>query len=143
MRMSSRFSRNWAYVAGAATVAVGVAHDAVVGTQLDAVKTLSQVDQNGFVWLFLCTGTAVAFSGILNLSAARGLARGESWARRLTLGSSVFLTVSGVSGLALGQWGASSLVALAVVSLVPWWATRRAAARPVPTVSTSREAGVA
>lgn len=143
MRVSSRFIRNWAYVAGAATLAVGVTHDAVVSTQMDAIKTLAPADQDGFVWLFLCTGTAVAFAGMLNLSAARGLARGESWARRLTLGSSVFLAVLGVSGLALGQWGASSLVALAVLSLVPWWATRGAVSRPVPAHSASREAGVA
>ena len=107
------------------------------------VKALPPADQDGFVWLFLCTGTAVAFAGMLNLSAARGLARGESWARRLTLGSSVFLAVLGVSGLALGQWGASSLVALATVSMVPWWVARGAVARPVPNRSASREAGAA
>ena len=143
MRVSSRFSRNWAYVAGGLTVVTGVVHDAMIYTELDALEALPQADRYGSMWLFLCTGTAVAFAGMLNLSAARGLARGESWARRLTLGSSVFLAVLGVSGLALSQWGASSLVVLAAMSVVPWWATRGAAARPVLARSASREAGAA
>jgi len=130
-------------VAGGLTVATGLVHDAMIYTELEVFRTLPQADQYGSMWLFLCTGTAVAFAGGLNISAARGLARGESWARRLTLGTSLFLGVLGVSGLALGQWAAAILVALAVLSLAPWRATRGAASTPVPARSTSREAGAA
>ncbi|MBN1321894.1 MAG: hypothetical protein JXA87_13775 [Thermoleophilia bacterium] len=143
MSASDRFNRIWAYVAGGLIVATGLVHDAMIYTELEKFESLPQADRYGSMWLFLCTGTAVAFSGVLNLSAARGLVRGESWARRLTLGSSLFLAVLGVSGLALSQWAASILVALAVLSLVPWWAMRAAAAKPVPARSASREAGAA
>ena len=143
MSTSCRFNRTWGCVAGGLTIATGLVHDAMIYTELEVFRTLPQADQYGSMWLFLCTGTAVAFAGALNLSAARGLARGESWARRLTLGSSLFLAVLGVSGLALSQWAAVVLVALAVLSLVPWWAARGAALRPSPARSASREAGAA
>jgi len=143
MSTSDRFNRTWAYVAGGLTVVTGLVHDAMIYTELDVFEALPQAGRYGSMWLFLCTGTAVAFAGALNLSAVRGLARGESWAHRLTLGTSLFLGVLGVSGLALSQWAAVILVALAVLSLVPWWATRGAATRPVPARSASREAGAA
>jgi len=130
-------------VAGGLTVATGLVHDAMIYTELEVFRTLPQADQYGSMWLFLCTGTAVAFAGGLNISAARGLARGESWARRLTLGTSLFLGVLGVSGLALSQWAAAILLALAALSLVPWWTMRRAATRPVTARSAFREAGAA
>jgi hypothetical protein len=143
MSTPDRFSPTWTYAAGGLTVVTGLVHDAMIYTELEVLESLPHGDQNGSIWLFLCTGTAVAFAGALNLSAARGLARGESWARRLTLGTSLFLGVLGVSGLALSQWAAAILVMLAVLSLVPWWVTRGAAARPVPALSVSREAGAA
>ena len=131
MRTPARFSLTWAYVAGALTVATGLLHDAMVFTQLDGIKPLSQADRYGSIWLFLCTGTAVAFAGALNISAVRGLVRGESWARRLTLASCLFIALLGMVGLVLSQWGASSLVALAVISLVPWRLTRRVGFTPL------------
>ena len=143
MSTSERFNRAWAFVAGGLTVATSLTHDAMIYTELEVFRTQPQADQYGSMWLFLCTGTAVAFAGALNVSAARGLARGEYWARCLTLGTSLFLGVLGVSGLALSQWAAAILVALAVLSLVPWWATRGAVSRPVPARSASREAGAA
>lgn len=126
MRTPTRFSLTWAYVAGALTVATGLLHDAMIYTQLEVFESLPRADRYGSMWLFLCTGTAVVFAGALNLAAVRGLVRGESWAHRLTLASCLFLALLGVVGLLLSQWGASSLVALAVISLVPWWLTRRA-----------------
>lgn len=130
MRTPTPFSLTWAYVAGALTVATGLLHDAMIFTQLDGIKPLSQGYHDGFVWLFLCTGTAVAFAGALNVSAVRSLIRGECWARRLTMASCLFMALLGVVGLLLSRWGASGLVALAVISLVPCWLTRSVVVAP-------------
>jgi len=141
VRKPSELNRDWAYAVGGLTVVTGLVHDAMIGTQLQGLESLARADKYGSIWLFLCTGTAVAFAGALNLSAARGLARGESWARRLTLGTSLFMAVLGVTGLACRQWAASILVVLAVLSLVPWWATREANPRPLSARFPSGKAG--
>jgi len=122
-----RSVQGWAWAAGAITVALGVAHDAVLSTQLDGVASLTQDNQDGIAWLFLCTGTAVAFAGALCIVTARGMARGEPGARRVTLAACIFLALLGMGGVVLHQMGALSLIALAVLSFVPWWRTRRAA----------------
>ena len=141
MRVPARVIQSVAYASGGLTVATGVLHDAMVYTQFQVLESLPQSDRNGSVWLFMCTGTAVAFAGALNISAARGLVRSEPWARRVTLGSSLFLMLLGVSGLALDQSAASSLVALAVLSLIPWWHARGTAMEPETERSAAREAG--
>jgi len=126
MSARTKLSLIWTYVVGAAAVVTGLAHDAVIGTQVDGLRTHSQDYYDGSLWLFLCTGTAVAFTGVLLVLAARGLARGEPLARRVTLASGLFLVVLGVLGLAFKQYGAVSLLAFGVLSFVPWWLMRGA-----------------
>jgi len=128
MKARTRLGLIWANVVGAAAVATGLAHDAVIGTQVDGLKPLSQDYYDGSLWLFLCTGTAVAFAGVLLILAARGLVRGELLARRVTLASGLFLVVLGVLGLVFKQYAATSLLAFGVLSFVPWWLTRGARA---------------
>ena len=127
MRVPVRVALTWAYVAGALIAAIGVFHDAKFHVPLSTTESLSPDNRAAVLWIFLCTGTAVVFAGLLCMLGAQGLVRGESLARRITLGSSLFLALLGVVGLVLNQWGASSLVALAVIALVPWWLTRRVA----------------
>ena len=97
MSARTKLSLIWTYVVGAAAVVTGLAHDAVIGTQVDGLRTLSQDYYDGSLWLFLCTGTAVAFTGVLR-----------------------------VLGLAFKQYGAVSLLAFGVLSFVSWWLMRGA-----------------
>jgi hypothetical protein len=130
MKLSVRLVLGWTYFTGALTIITGLLHNAVISTQLPHVQSLTQEYQDGFTWLFLCTGTAIAFAGTLILYAARCLVRGESWARYITLASGLFLGLLGAGGAVLmmpADKGPLIAVVLAVMSLLPWWLMRRAA----------------
>jgi hypothetical protein len=129
MKLSVRIILCWAYFSGTVTVIIGLLHNVMVFTLLPHNQPLSQ-EIYFRIWFFLCTGTAVAFAGMLCLYAVRGLGRGESWARFVTLVSGLFLGLLGTGGAVLtmpGDNGTLILVGLAVMCLLPWWLLRRVA----------------
>ncbi|RPH32259.1 MAG: hypothetical protein EHM93_10200 [Bacteroidales bacterium] len=123
MKLSDRFTLGLAYFSGVLTIIIGLLHNGVIHTQLPHIQMLSQEYKSGWIWLFLCTGTAVAFCGVLCVYAARGLMRKEKWARHITLISCIFLGAIAVSAVIIMQ-GGRILLPLVLMSLWPWWKTR-------------------
>lgn len=119
----------WVFVAGMFIAALGLIHLAATPVIFPSIALqLFQADQFVFLYMYLSTGTAVVFVGLLTIYSARGLRRAEPWAWTLALATGGFMLLLGVGAvlsMANNPFAYLTLV-LALVELTPLWLYRHA-----------------
>ena len=113
----------WVRIAGWLVVALGAIH--IAATPL--VYPTHAGDDLTFLYMFLATGVAVIFAGLVVLFAARGWQRGERWAWAILLRTGVFLLLLGVGAVITMADNpfAYVMLILAVVAALPVWVYRK------------------
>ncbi len=91
----------WTRVMGILFLLLGILHVAATPLVIEADYSgrLHGVGMTSAVFMFVSTGAAVIFAGILTIYSSGGLARGEEWAWAVAFMSGIFMLMVGVGAV--------------------------------------------
>ncbi len=118
----------WVFVAGILIIILGLIHIAATPMVfcMDFGKLPTKVGL-AFIYVFVATGVAVVFAGLLAVYGSIGIKRSERMARPLAVGVGVFMLFVGVGAVITmsdNPFAYMGLV-LALVEIVPLWIYRQ------------------
>ncbi|MCP4539666.1 MAG: hypothetical protein GY832_21220 [Chloroflexi bacterium] len=130
MEKKNRASQ-WVFVAGILIVILGLIHIAAtpIVFRMDFGKLPTEAGL-AFIYVFVATGVAVVFAGLLAVYGAIGIKRSERMARPLTVGVGIFMSLVGVGAVVTMSDNPFAYMglALALVEMAPLMIYRQALA---------------
>ena len=127
MDIKQRGSR-WVLIAGILIALLGLIHIAATPYIYPSfAMQLAAGHEFVFLYMFIATGIAVIFIGLLIMYCSRGLKTNEPWARTIALAAGLFMLILGICAvLAMaGNPFAYLTVVFSIVELLPLWLYRR------------------
>jgi small-conductance mechanosensitive channel len=117
-----QFGSWWVFIVGVLIALLGVIHVAATPAIFSTMsEQLYAADLLATLYMFIATGAATIFVGLLIMYSSRGLKAAERWAWTISIAAGAFMLVVG-AGAVLTMWDnpfAYLAFALAVLELVP------------------------
>lgn len=118
----------WVYFSGISIIILGIIHLSAAFIIYPQIKhMLPSGESLTFLDMFLSTGIAVVFAGILIIYSSRSLKNSEQWAWNISLASGLFMLLLGVASVVFMYDNpfAYLTVVLAVIELIPLFLCKR------------------
>lgn len=104
----------WIVVTGTLIILTGGVHNACMNWVCSM-----QTCTGDYKWFFLTMGATLIYTGLVILFSVILLKRFDPWGWKVALASGIFVGLLGICGIYLKEYGASILVILSILELIP------------------------